>query len=156
MADRQTAYSISIFGSQAGDERQDGASHSRIQQQLVDFIMDFHLDNVFLYRDQIRENVLVKQYYCDIDIAHLISYDEELAHKLQQDPAEVLPLVGLSPTFKAWQLTSSSLKQHLRHAHNVLSTLRNGISSFRSTNYYYTRLPRSFPFATSQRTTSHI
>lgn len=96
MADRQTAYSISIFGSQAGDERQDGVSHSRVQQQLVDFIMDFHLDNVFLYRDQIRENVLVKQYYCDIDIAHLISYDEELAHKLQQDPAEVLPLVSLS------------------------------------------------------------
>ncbi len=95
MADRQTAYSISIFGSQAGDERQDGTSPSRVQQQLVDFIMDFHLDNVFLYRDQIRENVLVKQYYCDIDIAHLISYDEELAHKLQQDPGEVIPLVSL-------------------------------------------------------------
>lgn len=100
MADRQTAYSISIFGSQAGDERQDGTTPSRVQQQLVDFIMDFHLDNVFLYRDQIRENVLVKQYYCDIDIAHLISYDEELAHKLQQDPAEVIPLVSLTSKFR--------------------------------------------------------
>lgn len=111
MADRQTAYSISIFGSQAGDERQDGTTPSRVQQQLVDFIMDFHLDNVFLYRDQIRENVLVKQYYCDIDIAHLISYDEELAHKLQQDPAEVLPLVSLSSrTRRAEGLTVRSLK----------------------------------------------
>ena len=44
-------------------------------------------------RDQIRENVLVKQYYCDIDIAHLISYDEELAHRLTQEPAEIIPLV---------------------------------------------------------------
>ena len=44
-------------------------------------------------RDQIRENVLIKQYYCDIDIAHLISYDEELAHKLTQEPAEIIPLV---------------------------------------------------------------
>ncbi|KAF2111232.1 DNA replication licensing factor mcm5 [Lophiotrema nucula] len=91
-ADRQTAYSISLFGSQAGDFDQDAASASRTQKALVDFVMDFHLDNVFIYRDQIRENVLVKQYYCDVDVAHLISYDEELAHKLQTDPAEIVPL----------------------------------------------------------------
>ena len=119
MTDRQTAYSISIFGSQAGDERQDGTSPSRVQQQLVDFVMDFHIDNIFLYRDQIRENVLVKQYYCDIDIAHLISYDEELAHKLQQDPAEIIPLVSLPLLLKIASLTPSSSKQHSRHAHNV-------------------------------------
>jgi DNA replication licensing factor MCM5 len=95
MTDRQTAYSISLFGSQAGEGGQDVASPSRVQQALVDFVMDFHLDNVFIYRDQIRENVLVKQHYCDIDIAHLISYDEELAHKLTQDPAEIIPLVCL-------------------------------------------------------------
>ena len=47
-----------------------------------------------LYRDQIRENVLVKQYYCDVDIAHLISYDEELAHRLSTQPADIIPLVG--------------------------------------------------------------
>jgi DNA replication licensing factor MCM5 len=92
MADRQTAYSISLFGSQADDEQRRDAAPARVQQALIDFVMDFHLDNVFVYRDQIRENVLVKQYYCDIDIAHLISYDEELAHKLTQDPAEILPL----------------------------------------------------------------
>ena len=44
-------------------------------------------------RDQIRENVLVKQYYCDVDIAHLISYNEELAHKLTTQPADIIPLV---------------------------------------------------------------
>lgn len=44
-------------------------------------------------RDQVRENVLVKQYYCDVDIAHLISYNEELAHKLQTEPADTIPLV---------------------------------------------------------------
>lgn len=97
MADRQSAYSISLFGSTQGDDQQHGSSPSRIQQQLVDFVMDFHLDGVFLYRDQIRENVLVKQYYCDIDMAHLINYDEELAHKLTQDPAEIIPLVSYVP-----------------------------------------------------------
>lgn len=44
-------------------------------------------------RDQIRENVLIKQYYCDVDIAHLISYDEELASRLNSEPADIIPLV---------------------------------------------------------------
>lgn len=44
--------------------------------------------------DQLRQNVLVKQYYCDVDIAHLISYNEDLAHKLSTQPAEIIPLVS--------------------------------------------------------------
>lgn len=52
-------------------------------------------DQAKLYRrDQIRQNVLVKQYYCDIDIAHLISYNEGLAHSLTTEPADIIPLVG--------------------------------------------------------------
>jgi hypothetical protein len=50
MADRQSAYSVSLFGSQAGDGVQDATAPSRIQQALVDFIMEFTLDNVFIYR----------------------------------------------------------------------------------------------------------
>lgn len=48
--------------------------------------------------DQLRQNVLVKQYYCDIDIAHLISYNEELAHKLTTEPADLIPLVSIRPS----------------------------------------------------------
>jgi len=40
--------------------------------------------------------VLVKQYYCDVDVAHLISYNEELAHQLNTNPADIIPLVGRS------------------------------------------------------------
>lgn len=36
----------------------------------------------------------MKQYYCDIDIAHLISYNEELAHKLTTEPGDIIPLVS--------------------------------------------------------------
>jgi uncharacterized GH25 family protein len=55
----------------------------------------FHI--LTMYRDQIRENVLLKQYYCDVDIAHLISFNEELAHKLVNEPAEIIPLVRFPP-----------------------------------------------------------
>jgi DNA replication licensing factor MCM5 len=50
MADRQTAYSVNIFGSQAGDGVQDATAPSRVQKALVDFIMEFTIDNAFIYR----------------------------------------------------------------------------------------------------------
>lgn len=46
------------------------------------------------YSDQIRENVLSKQYYCDIDIAHLIAFNENLAHRLNNEPAEIIPIAS--------------------------------------------------------------
>lgn len=65
-----------------------GTSYSTLQEILL----------IVSYRDQLRENVLVKQYYCDVDVAHLISYNEELAHKLSTEPANIIPLVrSLAP-----------------------------------------------------------
>jgi len=53
-------------------------------------------------RDQIRENVLLKQYYCDVDVGHLISFNEELAHRLVTEPAEIIPLVSYLNTLKGF------------------------------------------------------
>jgi len=85
-------YTLSLFGedrSAAGGQE----TNRQIQQELIDFILEFHLDNVFIYRDQIRENVLSKQYYCDVDIAHLIAYNEHLAQRLNNEPADIIPIV---------------------------------------------------------------
>lgn len=61
-------------------------------------------------RDQLRQNAVVKQYYCDVDIAHLISYNEELAHKLTTEPADIIPLVGPTcPLSKLFSITHSVL-----------------------------------------------
>ncbi|KAL8820069.1 MAG: hypothetical protein Q9191_007595 [Dirinaria sp. TL-2023a] len=87
--DQQSVYSLSVLPPDP-DESED--SRTQIQAQLRDFILEFRLDNAFIYRDQIRENVLVKQYYCDVDVAHLISYNEELAHKLTTQPTDIIPL----------------------------------------------------------------
>ncbi|KAJ5702653.1 hypothetical protein N7488_010201 [Penicillium malachiteum] len=87
--DRRTPYTLSVLAPSTN-----GAEESRtaIQNKLKDFVLEFQLDNAFIYRDQLRQNVLVKRYYCDIDIAHLISYNEELAHKLTTEPADIIPL----------------------------------------------------------------
>lgn len=44
-------------------------------------------------RDQLRENALLKKYYCDVNIGDLIKFNEELAHRLTNEPAEIIPLV---------------------------------------------------------------
>ncbi|KAI9850607.1 MAG: minichromosome maintenance protein 5 [Thelocarpon superellum] len=87
--DRQSVYSLSVL---APDYDPNEETRGRIKQQLADFILDFRLDNAFIYRDQIRENVLIKHYSCDVDIAHLISFNEDLAHRLTTEPAEIIPL----------------------------------------------------------------
>lgn len=87
--DSRSVYSLSVLAPQ-----QDPGSEPRteLQARLKEFVLAFQLDGSYIYRDQIRENVLVKQYYCDIDLAHLISYNEELAHRLTSDPADMIPL----------------------------------------------------------------
>ncbi len=107
--DTERPYSLSVL---APDPDVSEDSRSQVQAQLREFILEFRLDNTFIYRDQIRENVLVKQFYCDVDIAHLISYNEELAHKLTTQPAEFIPLVctmssSLSKDY--WKLTDQML-----------------------------------------------
>lgn len=61
-------------------------------------------------RDQIRENVLLKQYYCDVDVGHLISFNEELAHRLVTEPAEIIPLVSTEVNILLLPLTPISSK----------------------------------------------
>jgi DNA replication licensing factor MCM5 len=44
--DRQATYTLSLFGeSDVG-----GESNKKIQKELVDFILEFHLENVYIYR----------------------------------------------------------------------------------------------------------
>ncbi|GAB7330581.1 hypothetical protein MBLNU13_g02167t1 [Cladosporium sp. NU13] len=90
--DRQTTYSLDLWGEQKSEVSAGQESNNQVQKKLVDFILSFAVDNAFIYRDQIRENVLSKQYFCDVDISHLIQYDEELAQKLNNEPADYIPL----------------------------------------------------------------
>lgn len=44
--DRQSVYTLSLFGEDKAVEE----SNKRVQKELVDFVLEFHLDNVFIYR----------------------------------------------------------------------------------------------------------
>ncbi|KAL2156990.1 hypothetical protein VTH06DRAFT_8827 [Thermothelomyces fergusii] len=86
--DRQSVFTSRLYGTPAETED----SNTQIRSLLESFILDFRLDNVFVYRDQLRENALLKKYYCDVDIGDLIKFNEDIAHRLVTEPAEIIPL----------------------------------------------------------------
>ena len=110
-------------------------------------------------RDQIRENVLVKQYYCDVDIAHLISYNEELAHKLTTQPADIIPLVRPLVPIVWWRsLMTCSLKQPSKNALAASSFHHKKpvTSPYLSISFFYIPPSPRFPFAISTQQTYPI
>ena len=44
--------------------------------------------------DKLRANLLLKQYQLEVDLRHMGLYNDELAHAIQDRPAEILPLVS--------------------------------------------------------------
>ncbi|KAF6525914.1 hypothetical protein HZS61_011709 [Fusarium oxysporum f. sp. conglutinans] len=89
MMDRGSIYSAHVYEPSFGENRD---TRLQLQTQLETFILDFRLGNIFVYRDQLRENALLKRYYCDVNINDLIGFNEELAHQITSEPAEVIPL----------------------------------------------------------------
>jgi hypothetical protein len=45
--------------------------------------------------DQLRLNLLQKNYFLEINLAHLDDYDADLKSKIKNSPAEFLPMVWL-------------------------------------------------------------
>lgn len=88
--DRQSVFSTHLYNPTFAQTED---TNLQVQAQLEAFILDFRLDNAFIYRDQLRENALLKKYYCDVNIGDLIKFNEELAHRLTNEPAEIIPLV---------------------------------------------------------------
>ncbi|KAI9740475.1 MAG: minichromosome maintenance protein 5 [Cirrosporium novae-zelandiae] len=117
--DRRSTYTVSgvLLPDIDGNEE---TQRSRIQARLREFVLEFRLDNAFIYRDQIRENVLVKQYYCDVDVAHLISYNEELAHRLTSEPSEIIPLFEAALKECTQRIVYPSQKSIQLPAHQLL------------------------------------
>lgn len=102
--DRESVYTLSVgFGQDGRDD--EGDSKLKFQQQLIAFILEYRVDNQFIYRELIRENVLAKKYACDVNISHLITYNEELAHRLITEPADIIPIVSFTNLGRKYNLS---------------------------------------------------
>lgn len=82
-----------VFSAQVlpGEEPLD-SSFNEITIAFRSFILEFRLNNQFIYRDQLRENLLIKNYFLKVNSEHLIGFNEELNKKLTDEPGEMVPL----------------------------------------------------------------
>ncbi len=89
-----------------------GLSASELSSLLHEFIMEFRVGGDFIYRyvhvrrviwrvsyfgtfrDQLRANVILKQYLLDVDLRHISLFQEEVGHAVQGHPGMIMPLVN--------------------------------------------------------------
>jgi hypothetical protein len=64
-------------------------------------------DNSFL-SDALRGNLLLKHYQLEVDLRHVSMYNDEMAHMIQDRPADILPLVQLQSSPRVFSLTHLS------------------------------------------------
>ncbi|KAG6820761.1 hypothetical protein H0H93_012025 [Arthromyces matolae] len=67
-------------------------SPSETEKLLLEFLLQYRVGGDFIYRDQLRGNLLLKQYLLEVDLRHISLFNDELAHAIQDKPAEILPL----------------------------------------------------------------
>ncbi|KAK9694351.1 MCM AAA-lid domain [Popillia japonica] len=64
-----------------------------IKKKFKDFLRQFHSDNFnYNYRDTLKRNYNLQQYYLEVNIEDVGSFDENLAEKLYKQPSEHLPI----------------------------------------------------------------
>ncbi|KAF7978919.1 hypothetical protein HWV62_44452 [Athelia sp. TMB] len=87
--DQDHLYNVNVHTPQAATSPD---SPSETEKLLLDFLLQYRVGGEFIYRDMLRGNLLLKQHQLEVDLRHVGLYNDELAHAIQDRPAEVLPL----------------------------------------------------------------
>jgi DNA replication licensing factor MCM5 len=82
-----------VYGAQVlpGEAPQEN-SFNEIIKAFTQFILEFRVGNLFIYRDQLTQNLLINNLYLSVNSEHLIGYNDELHKKLMDDPSDLIPL----------------------------------------------------------------
>ena len=117
--DRGSQFAVSVLGSRAGsaygDGGRDGQSAlkpSETIRALFDFVQHYREGESFIYRDRLRANLLAKQFVLEVDLDHLIAFNEDLANRIRETPAEIVPLVSATTT--TWSTPADARSCSLR------------------------------------------
>ncbi|KAI9209755.1 MCM2/3/5 family-domain-containing protein [Polychytrium aggregatum] len=94
--DKQESFTISGVGVNNQEASLTEINFPQVEKKFGEFLRNFRVDNNYIYRDQLRQNVLTKLFFIEVDIAHLISFDEDLATQIKEKPADILPLFELA------------------------------------------------------------
>ncbi|RVE55313.1 hypothetical protein evm_000211 [Chilo suppressalis] len=89
------------------NESQDQVNLQAVKKKFKEFIRQFHTGNFnYKYRDALKRNYNLANYWVEINIEDLSSFDEVLAEKLYKKPSEHLPILEEAAKELADELTA--------------------------------------------------
>ncbi|EJD04350.1 MCM-domain-containing protein [Fomitiporia mediterranea MF3/22] len=105
---------------------------AEVERMLLDFLLEYRVGGEFIYRDNLRTNLLLKQYFLEVDLQHVGLFNEELAHAIQERPSEVMPSFESAATRAAqsilFPLAKSSGNQADSSIPAVQVTIKSGLN----------------------------
>ena len=70
-----------------------GGSNLATKKGFKEFLRQFSEDGFhFRYRDDLKRRYNLRQYWVEVNVQDLSSFDEKLADRLRKNPTEMLPL----------------------------------------------------------------
>ncbi|KAF9498074.1 MCM-domain-containing protein [Pleurotus eryngii] len=87
--DANNVYTVSVHDLPAASSPDSPAETEKL---LLEFLVQYRVGGEFIYRDKLRANLLLKQYVLEVDLRHISLFNDELAHAIQDRPADILPL----------------------------------------------------------------
>ena len=97
------------FGADGGANDNQNVSNLAAKKRLKEFLRQFHEEGnnlSFKYRDALRRNYALHEYWININVEDLASFDESLADKLYKSPTDYLPIFEEAATEVADEVTS--------------------------------------------------
>lgn len=89
------------------NESQDQINLQAVKKKFKEFIRQFHTGNFnYKYRDALKRNYNLNQFWVEINVEDLSSFDELLAEKLSKKPTEHLPILEEAAKELADELTA--------------------------------------------------
>ncbi|KAK4050951.1 minichromosome maintenance protein 5 [Microbotryomycetes sp. JL201] len=96
---RGSVYSVPVLGPASNASNASGrgtsnanATNSETISQLQQFLQEYREGETFLYRDRLRANLLRREYTLEVEVAHLIGWNQELAARCRTEPGDIVPL----------------------------------------------------------------
>lgn len=96
------------FGSDADGASTSGKDDNQsVKKRFKEFLRQFNEDGFsFKYRDELRRLYSLGQYWVEVNVEDLASFDEPLADKLYKNPTETVPLFEEAATEVADEVTN--------------------------------------------------
>ncbi|KAK4050316.1 minichromosome maintenance protein 5 [Microbotryomycetes sp. JL221] len=94
---RGSMYAVSVLGPASNaSSRATNSNANMLNTETISkfqqFLQEFRENETFVYRDRLRANLLRREFTLEVDVAHLIGWNQELAARCRTEPTEIVPL----------------------------------------------------------------